>query len=379
MFDAKSILESLVNGPQRGGASTGGRQGDPLSDLLGGGGGALGDMLRNMIPNQGANQPSSQPSSQSSSTSGQQGDPLSDLLGKLGGSGQSGSDSQGGGLGGLGDLLGKLGQGGQSGGNQGGGSPGGSITDVLGNMFEQAKEGTREGAKRVDEATGASDKMGDLSRQLSGKSPEEIMEALKDLISNNKLGAGAALGGLGALILGTQTGRSAAVTAAKLGAIALIGGLAYKAYQNYQQGGSEDQAASGDINVAPSGSGFEPDAVSNDDAILMIRTMIAAAAADGRIDSDEQQRILGSLQQESGELPPGAEEFLSRELNAPASAADIANAVASKEQAAKIYSAARIAVDPDTRGEQAFLFELARRMNIDQDLARHINSAARNA
>ncbi|MCH9808113.1 MAG: tellurite resistance TerB family protein [Alphaproteobacteria bacterium] len=386
MFDAKSILESLITGGQRGGSTTAGRQGDPLSDLLGGsGGGGLGDLLRNMVPNQGTGQTSGQ----TSSSSGQQGDPLSDLLGKLGGGSSSGgssssstSGSDQGGLGGLGDLLGKLGQGSSQGspqGSSGGNAPGGNITDILGNMFEQAKEGTREGAKRVDDATGASDKMGDLARQLSGKSPEELMAALKDLISNNKLGAGAALGGLGALILGTQTGRSAAVTAAKLGAIALIGGLAYKAYQNYQQGGSEEQAASGDIEAPPSGSGFEPDTVSNDDAILMIRTMIAAAAADGRIDASEQERILGSLKQGNGELEPGAEEFLARELNAPASARDIANAVQSKQQAAKIYSAARIAVDPDTRGEQDFLYELAQRLNIDQDLARHINAAARNA
>lgn len=381
MFDAKSILESLVTGGQRGGESVGGKHGDPLSDLLGGaGGGGLGDLLRNMIPNQDAGQNASP----SSSTSGPQGDPLSDLLGKLGGGGAAGSSSSSsdqGGLGGLGDLLGKLGQGtsGGSAPSSGNDQSGGSITDILGNIFEQAKEGTKDGAKRVDEATGASDKMGDLARQLSGKSPEELMSALKDLIANNKLGAGAALGGLGALILGTQTGRTAAVAAAKLGAIALIGGLAYKAYQNYQQGGEADQAAQGDIQAAPSGSGFEADAVSNDDAILMIRTMIAAAAADGRIDATEQERILGSLKQGNGELEPGAEEFLARELNAPASASDIANAVNSKEQAAKVYSAARIAVDPDTRGEQSFLYELAQRLNIDKDLARHINAAASNA
>lgn len=381
MFDAKSILESLVTGGQRGGGSVGGKHGDPLSDLLGGaGGGGLGDLLRNMIPNQDAGQNASP----SSSTSGPQGDPLSDLLGKLGGGGATGSSSSSsdqGGLGGLGDLLGKLGQGtsGGSAPSSGNDQSGGSITDILGNIFEQAKEGTKDGAKRVDEATGASDKMGDLARQLSGKSPEELMSALKDLIANNKLGAGAALGGLGALILGTQTGRTAAVTAAKLGAIALIGGLAYKAYQNYQQGGEADQAAQGDIQAAPSGSGFEADAVSNDDAILMIRTMIAAAAADGRIDATEQERILGSLKQGNGELEPGAEEFLARELNSPASASDIANAVNSKEQAAKVYSAARIAVDPDTRGEQSFLYELAQRLNIDKDLARHINAAASNA
>ena len=287
----------------------------------------------------------------------------------------------------LDDLLGKLGQaaggsGAQTGGSQGGGSQSGSgpsITDVLGDLFKQATEGTKEGARKIDEATGASGKMGDLARQLSGKSPEELLKALQDLIANNKLGAGAALGGLGALILGTQTGRSVAVSAAKLGALALIGGLAYKAYQNYQSGGSAEAAGKGDIEVPPSGSGFEPAAVTNDDAVLMLRAMIGAAASDGRIDSEEQRRILDSLQQGGGELEPAAQEFLARELNSPASPDDIAAAVGSQEQAAKIYSAARIAIDPDTRGEQEFLYKLAQRLGIERDLAQHINAAARGA
>ncbi|MBU2580948.1 MAG: DUF533 domain-containing protein [Alphaproteobacteria bacterium] len=372
MFDAKSILESLVTGGQRGGASASGRQGDPLSDLLGGNnGGGLGDLLRNMVP-------SKDGADTSGPQGGPQGDPLRDLLGKLGGgqSGETGSNSGGAGFN-LDDLLGKLGQPGSSG--SGPSTGGGSIIDVLGNILKQATEGTKEGAQKLDKATGASDAVGDLARQLSGKSPDELIKTLQDLIANNKLGAGAALGGLGALILGTQTGRSAAVTAAKLGALALIGGLAYKAYQNYQNGNAAAASASGGIEAPPSGSGFEADAVTNDDAILMLRAMIAASAADGRIDGTEQQRILDSLQQGGGELGAGAEEFLAGELNSPASPSTIAAAVSSKEQAARIYSAARIAVDPDTRGEQDFLNELARRLGIDQDLARHIDAAARNA
>lgn len=371
MFDAKSILESLVNGPKQPAGSAAGKQGDPLSDLLGSGSGGIGDMLRNVLPQ-----------SSSESAGGKQGDPLSDLLGKLGGGGtQSGNTSSGkdsGPLGGLGDILGKLG-GGQS---ESSGSTGTSsqkgLTDILGDLLNQATEGTKEGASKLDQATGASDKLGEIARQLSGRSPEELMSALKDLINNNKLGAGAALGGLGALILGTQTGRSIAISAAKLGALALIGGLAYKAYQNYQNGETAAQSGEGDIPPPPSGSGFEPDAVSNDDALLMVRTMIAAAAADGRIDANEQQRIMSNLQG-SGELESGAEEFLAKELNAPASAADLASAVKSKEQAAQVYAAARIAVDPDTTGEKQFLRELADRLRIDAALAQHIDAAARSA
>lgn len=348
MFDAKSILESLVTGGQRSTASAGGRQGDPLGDLLGKSG--LEDLLRN------ATRPGDK-----STSSGQQGDPLRDLLGRLGidksSTGTQSSDKSS---------------------DAGGADSGRGITDVLGDLLKQATEGTRQGARDIGDATGAGAKIEDLARQLSGKSPDELLASLKELISKNQLGTGAALGGLGALILGTQTGRSAAVTAAKLGALALIGGLAYKAYKNYQDGGPADAAATGQIEAPPRGSGFDPDSLSNDDAVLMVRAMIAAASADGRIDAEEQQRILKGLQEDGG-LEPGAEEFLARELNAPATASDIATAVHSKEQAAQVYAAARIAIDPDTRGEQAFLHDLARRLHIDHDLAQHINAAARAA
>ena len=351
MFDAKSILESLVNGGRRSTATSGGRQGDPLGDLLGNSG--LEDLLRNAIP-----------STDQSTSSGKQGDPLRDILGRLGI-----------------DKAGSAGSGGPSSGTSSrSDSPDSNrgITDILGDLLGQAAEGTREGARDIGNATGAGAKLEDLARQFSGKSPEELIASLKELISKNQLGTGATLGGLGALILGTETGRSAAVTAAKLGALALIGGLAYKAYKTDQDGQPADAAAQGQLEAPPRGSGFDPESLSNDDAILMVRAMIAAASADGRIDAQEQQRILKGMQDEGG-LEAGAEEFLARELNNPASASEIAAAVHSKEQAAQVYAAARIAIDPDTRGEQVFLHDLGRRLGIDQNLAQHINAAARAA
>ena len=124
--------------------------------------------------------------------------------------------------------------------------------------------------------------------------------------------------GVGAVVLGTRTGRGMLGSAARLGALALIGGLAYKAYQNYAAGrplitGGDSQA----LVAAPAGSGFEPQAVSNETALLYIRAMIAAAAADGRIDENEQQKLIGSLQQAG--LDDEAHAFLQQELQSPAS------------------------------------------------------------
>ena len=126
-------------------------------------------------------------------------------------------------------MVGEGGQGAQA-------RPAARIVDVLRQVLGQATSGVREGAGRLDECTGASNRARDAIGQATGQSPDELIAKLKELIASNQLGAGAALGGLGALILGTGTGRSLAGSAVKLGGLALIGGLAYKAYQNYQQG-----------------------------------------------------------------------------------------------------------------------------------------------
>jgi len=286
---------------------------------------------------------------------------------------QGGQDHGGGFGGGLGDLMKDMMGGSQSGSGSGSGGSGG-IADILGQVLGQARQGVQEGAGRINEKTGAGDALSDLVRQMSGKSPDEVMSQLQDLIANNKLGAGAAIGGLGALVLGTRTGRSLAANAAKLGALALIGGLAYKAYSNYQAGRPLVDSKEAEPEAAPQGSGFEADTVSQDEAALLIRTMLAAAAADGRVDASEQQRILGSMKQAG--VDEGAEEFIASALNNPISISQIASQVSTREQAIKVYTAARIAIDPDTYGEKAFLNELAGALRIEPELASHISAAA---
>jgi uncharacterized membrane protein YebE (DUF533 family) len=251
---------------------------------------------------------------------------------------------------------------------------------MLGKVLGQATSGVREGAGRIDDATEASRHAREALGQATGRTPEEMIAQIKDLIANNRLGAGAALGGLGALILGTETGRSLAATAAKLGSVALIGGLAYSAYRNYQQGrppigGANPQRQS--LLAPPEGSGFEPGAITNESATLLIRAMIAAAAADGRIDAKEQEAILGGMKQ--ARLDAAAQQFLAREIGNPASVDELAGAVGSPEEAVQVYTAARIAVDPDLEEEHEFLAALADRLGIDESLAAHIDATARNA
>ncbi|MEZ5857202.1 MAG: DUF533 domain-containing protein [Hyphomicrobiaceae bacterium] len=286
----------------------------------------------------------------------------------------SGGGSQGGGLEEI--LKNMLPGGGQSGGQSGG--QGGGLMDILGQVLGQATQGVKEGAGRIDDATGASGHMRDALGKATGKNPDELLEQLKELVRNNQLGAGAVAGGLGGVLLGTRAGRSLATSALKLGGLALIGGLAYKALQNYQQGrplvGGQAPATNALIE-APRGSGFEAEAVTHDSALLYIRAMIAAAAADGRIDAAEQQKMLGSLHQAG--LDQGAEEFLANELNNPATVADLVSAVQSEAEAVQVFTAARVAIDLDTQEEHDFLVSLAQGLGLDGNLVAHIDAEAR--
>jgi uncharacterized membrane protein YebE (DUF533 family) len=398
MFDAKSILESLVRGaaPQSPaqGPQTGGGIGDILGQILvgaqqgrGGSGGGLGDILAEIgkMTNPQGGAPSG-PSGQQSGGGGLA-DILAEVQRQLGQGGQTGGGTTpsprsatatpggsagGGGSGsGLGDILGqlkdKLGQAG------GGAASGGSIADILGQVLSQATSGAKEGATRIGQATGESDALG---RATGGQSPEDMLEKLKALVRDNPIAATGAAAGLGGVVLGTRTGRAVAGSAARLGALALIGGLAYKAFQNYQAGKPLITGAM-PAEAAPQGSGFEPAAVTNETAALYIRAMIAAAAADGRIDSTEQTKIMGGLKQAG--IDAEAEEFLAQELNNPASVQDLSNAVSSPEEAVQVYTAARLAIEPDTATEKQYLASLAAALGVDSTLAAHIDATTRSA
>ncbi len=383
MFDAKSILDALVRG--------GGQQQSQQSDL-----GGISDLLKQLsgadqgarpVEPRAAASPRQERDSDDERVPEERAPRQRPAMPRDDGAAAPAREAQGGGGlddilrnvlggqgGGLGEILGKLGQ-------QAGGS--GGIADILKQVLGQATSGVKEGAGRIDDATGVSRYTRDAVGQATGRSPEDVLAQLKELIANNQLGAGAALGGLGALVLGTGTGRSLAGSAVKLGGLALIGGLAYKAYQNYQQGqppltgAQRQQPAQQALLAAPEGSGFEPAAVTNDHATVLIRAMIAAAAADGRIDAQEQKKILGGLQQAG--LAGAARQFLAREIEKPATIDDLAEAVSSQEEAVQVYTAARITVDPDAEEEHEFLAALAERLGIDDALAAHIDATARSA
>ncbi len=219
--------------------------------------------------------------------------------GQPGGQGQTGS---------LGQILGGLATKVQQGGGLGG------LAGMAGQILTQASQGVGDAARQ----TGVQQKAGDVMGQVTGgRSAQDVLAQAKAMFDKNPAMATAVLGGLGALVFGSSTGRAVVGSAAKLGGMALIGGLAYKAYQNYQSGKPMlDIGSSPELLPAPRGTGFEAEAATEATALLFIRAMIAAAAADGAIDAEERTTILGGLR-EAG-FDQEANEWLEQEMASPA-------------------------------------------------------------
>jgi uncharacterized membrane protein YebE (DUF533 family) len=191
---------------------------------------------------------------------------------------------------------------------------------------------------------------------------------------------------------------------AGLGALAY---LAYKAYQEYQKtspgtagAGTAGTARAGTTGGAPAGAGTasraggslgdrigdilgkagepapapEPAALDDAHAMLLIRAMIAAANADGQITPDERQRIASKLEQAGA--GPEERAVLARELDSPRSADQIVREVKDQDTAVQVYLASRLAMNPDTAAERAYLDFLAARLNIPAERLSQLNTVA---
>ena len=242
----------------------------------------------------------------------------------------------------------------------------GGLGNLAGQILTQARQGVGDAARQAGGPAAAPG--------AGGTGADQLLAQAKTIFANNPQLASAALGSLGALVFGSKTGRSVAMSAAKLGGIALIGGLAYKAYQNYQAGKPLLDANQQPILPAPAGTGFEPQAASDTTALTFIRAMIAAAAADGQIDATERNTILAGLK-EAG-LDAEAHQWLAAEMARPASIDALVEAADSPELATQIYAAARLAIDPDTPAEKDFLAGLAGALGLDVELVANIDAAA---
>lgn len=116
---------------------------------------------------------------------------------------------------------------------------------------------------------------------------------------------------------------------------------------------------------------------SGETALLVMRAMIAAAAADGRIDEDERERILGTLKRAG--IDGEGVALIEAELARPAGAAELAAAVKTPEMAVQVYTAARGIITPNTVEERVFLAHLSAALGLDPKIVAEIDALASGA
>jgi uncharacterized membrane protein YebE (DUF533 family) len=262
-------------------------------------------------------------------------------------------------------------------------------------------------------------------KQVTGLGTDELVQKAKDTIAQHPTLAPAVMLALAGMFTSKRkTGRAIPGGLARLGGLALIGTLAYKAYQNRQagkplldlgglagalgsqgqEGGTGSQAAlthepeaggsapgqgarakpsseAGEGGARtfhaldlPEKSGFHPAEQSEDDILLFLRAMVAAASADGHIDQAERNLIVKGLS-EAG-IDSEATRWLEREMESPADVEELAAPVSTPEKAAQVYAAARIAIDPDTIQEREFLRQLAESLDLDQATKAQVDDTA---
>ena len=228
------------------------------------------------------------------------------------------------------------------------------------NQFAGSGDSTSAGGNN---ANGIGDTLGKLGNNLPGG-----------------LAGGALAGGVMALLMGNKSARKYAGKAATYGGAALLGGLAYKAYSNWQHNNGVPATAWGDTEygVQEHNEAVSPeDTATEDFQLQLIKSMIGAAKADGNIDATEQQRIFKAVEQM--ELPTEAKGIVFDLLQQSIAAEELAVGAASLEQRSEIYLASCLVIEPDHPSEQAYLDQLEVALELPEGLAKQLQWQAQRA
>lgn len=209
-------------------------------------------------------------------------------------------------------------------------------------------------------------------------------------------GAGAASGGALAMLLGNKRARGYAGKALKVGSVAALGALAYKAYTTWQEQQARPSAAPGaapapqasPAGAAPLSARFAtlppPASLNTADRLggtelehhsrAMLQAMVAAAKADGHLDDRERSLVEAELHRLEADASVRA--WIDAELRRPLDPAEVARAATTPELAAEIYLASVLVVDDTNTMERLYLQELARELRLPDGLKAQLEAQA---
>lgn len=224
--------------------------------------------------------------------------------------------------------------------------------------------------------------MKDLNSVISGLSKSGLLSGLA-----GGLAGGALAGGLK-----SKKVRKAGGTVLKAGALAAVGGLAWKAYQNY----SNNQKTSQQSAVDTQGQSnlplntphqtyipqerFEAVVAENESetgSLLLLKAMISAANADGHIDSSERKAIFDQVGKMK--LSPQDKGQLFDELENPLDVIGLISLVPNPETGMEVYAAALMAIDESQPASRTFLNQLATGLGLPSELVHSMHQQVNQA
>jgi len=223
----------------------------------------------------------------------------------------------------------------------------------------------------------------DLGRLMDGVLRGNLPDEVKRMAggAGGGIAGGAAAGSLMTLLLCNKKGRKMGGKVLKYGGMALLAGLAYKAWSNYREQKPPQHETLRDVPSVPaSASAFALDQRSGeggDFRVALIRAMIAAAKSDGHIDPDEHRRIRDTIEAQG--LEAEAKSLILDAFGSEPDPVAIARLAASEEQAAELYVASRMAIDPDVEAERRYLDRLAGALSLPQALVDHLDMTVEDA
>lgn len=184
-------------------------------------------------------------------------------------------------------------------------------------------------------------------------------------------GLGGFLGGLGGMLGGGAAARPAQGRTGGMNyaALASLGMMAFQAYQAWQsQQAAKPQAAFQTVDQLDG-----PEAEAHSHAVL--RALIAAAKADGKIDEKEQQLISNEVRRHTDDRQ--LQQWLDAEVAKPLDAADFAEFAKDPAVAAEMYLASVLLVDDQQEAERNYLDDLAGQLQIDPQLQLRLEQQAK--
>ena len=183
---------------------------------------------------------------------------------------------------------------------------------------------------------------------------------------------GAIAAGVLALLLGTGAGRRVTGSMLKIGSLAAIGGIGWKAFQNWQKQNETIEAEQAANNkLVPINELSEQQA--NERSLILLKAMIAAAKADGHVNSKE----LGIINEQINKLGLSKEvaDVLEDEISKPLDVKEIAALAENQAIASEIYLVSAVVTDKENSMERDYLASLAKAMQLPEDLVVHLEAA----